>query len=42
MQEVNKDLWKKASMVARGINKLIWVHNCFYIYPHIDLVIKSR
>lgn len=41
MQEVNKDLWKKASMVARGINKLIWVHNCFYIYPHIDEDLKE-
>lgn len=41
MQEVNKDLWTKASMVARGINKLIWEHNDFYICPHIDEDLKD-
>lgn len=41
MREVNKDLWTKASMVASGINKLIWAHTCFYIYPHIDEDLKA-
>lgn len=41
MQEVNKELWTKASMVASGINKLIWAHKCFYIYPHIDEDLKE-
>lgn len=41
MREVNKDLWTKASMVASGINKFIWAHTCFYIYPHIDEDLKE-
>ncbi len=41
MQKVNKDLWKKASMVTNGIKKLIWAHTCFYIYPHIDEDLKE-
>lgn len=41
MREVNKDLWRKASMVASGINKLIWAHTYFYIYPHIDEDLKE-
>lgn len=41
MQEVNKDLWTKASMVAIGINNLIWAHTFFYIYPHIDEDLKE-
>lgn len=41
MREVNKDLWTKASMVASGIRKLIWVHACFYIHPHIDEDLKD-
>lgn len=36
MSELNRNLWTKASMVANGINKLIWAHTYFYIYPHID------
>lgn len=38
---INQELWQKASAVARGINKLIWAHTCFYIYNHIDEDLKD-
>lgn len=41
MQEFNNDLLTKSSMVASGINKFIWAHNYFYIYPHIDEDLKE-
>lgn len=41
MQEVNNDLWTKASKVASGIKKLIWAHTCFYIYNHINEDLKE-
>ena len=34
MQEVNKDLWTKASLVAKGIRRLIWTYTDFYIFNH--------
>ena len=34
MQNVDKELWNKASMVAKGIRRLIWTYTDFYIFNH--------
>jgi len=35
-EHLNEDLWKKSTLVSKGISNLIWKYTNFYIYASVE------